>query len=226
MTEPDVTLSDFILAVECAVFVALIWRCRDASPQLRAWLLVYFAAAGVASFSGGLVHGFFLAADSLGRAICWPLALLAVGINSLAAIAIGALLLFSRQIARSLTLLGALVLSAYAIAVLAGVETFFVAVAVALPAAILLFAALLIARWRDSRPGALLAASGMAITMLAAFVQQLGLAANSEYFNHNATAHVVQMVALALFFAGCVRLLNSNDVNSNGSISCLHDASF
>jgi len=225
MTEPDVTLTDFALALECAAFVAVLCR-RSAPPnQFRGWLLLYFAAAGAASFCGGLVHGYFLGADTIGRAIFWPLALTAIGVNTLAAASIGAWLLFSERTVQRLIPLAVTLLAVYTAIVLSGVNTFAVAIAVALPAALFLLVALLIARRRDGRPGAILAAAGIATTIAAAILQQLGIAADPEYFNHNATAHVVQAVALGLFFAGGLRLLDSNFADSHRSTSCLHDAS-
>ncbi len=94
MTEPDVALTDFALALESAAFVAILWRSGGPSKQLKFWLLLYFAAASVASLCGGLVHGYFLEPGTFGRAILWPAALLAIGVNALAAWGIGALLLF------------------------------------------------------------------------------------------------------------------------------------
>ncbi|MGI8402023.1 MAG: tetratricopeptide repeat protein [Gemmatimonadaceae bacterium] len=49
LTEPAVTLTDYALAIECAVFVLLLMR-RDASDQtVRFWFVVFFASIGAAS---------------------------------------------------------------------------------------------------------------------------------------------------------------------------------
>ena len=53
MLEPDVTITDFILAVQCLCFAVLIYRKSDNIP----WLLL-FGSLGIASLIGGVVHGF------------------------------------------------------------------------------------------------------------------------------------------------------------------------
>jgi len=59
LTQPAVALTDYGLAIECAVFVLLLIR-RDASDRtLRFWFVVFFAPIGGASLLGGTVHGFF-----------------------------------------------------------------------------------------------------------------------------------------------------------------------
>jgi MFS family permease len=226
MTEPDVTLTDFALALEGAVFVAILWRSRSGSSnRLRAWLLTYFAAAGIAALSGGIVHGYFLE-SGVGREILWRATLCAIGINALAAWAIGALLIFPPPTVRRVVGFAVAITIAYSAVVLFGVSGFVVAIAMALPATLFLLAALLVSHWRDSRKGTLLAASGVATTLAAAFVQQLGVGAHSVYFNHNATAHVVQTVAMGLIFAGSLKLLHANGDEFNRRTSCHRDASF
>jgi peptidoglycan/LPS O-acetylase OafA/YrhL len=151
---------------------------------------------------------------------------LAIGVNALAAWAIGALLLFSPQATWRIIALALFIVAAYFSVVLLGVNGFVVAIAMALPAALFLLVGLLVAHWRDSRRGALLAAAGVVTTLAAALVQQLGVGAHSVYFNHNATAHVVQIVALALIFVGSRQLLHVSGDDLEGSVACLHDATF
>jgi hypothetical protein len=63
--------------------------------------------------------------------------------------------------------------------------------------------------WHRRTPGSLVAACGLALTLLAILVQQLGIGLDPRYFNHNAVALVVQAFALALLFMGGLRLLES-----------------
>src|ERR1700675_2734292 len=92
MTEPAVTLTDYALAIECAVFVIALARLDARDRKLRFWFVVFFASIGAASVLGGTVHGFFLAASSPGRRILWPATLMAILVTSLAAWNIGAVL--------------------------------------------------------------------------------------------------------------------------------------
>src|SRR2546428_2799167 len=85
MTEPDVALTDYALALECTVFAYLLQRKEHA---------LFFASAAVASLAGGTVHGFFLDARTLGNAVLWRITLIAIGVTAASAWAIGARVLF------------------------------------------------------------------------------------------------------------------------------------
>lgn len=85
ITDPAVTLTDYGLAIECSLIVWLLLRTSASDETLRLWLIVFFAAAGAASFLGGTVHGFFKAADSRGRGILWPATLISILLSGLAA---------------------------------------------------------------------------------------------------------------------------------------------
>ena len=68
MTEPDVALTDYALAIECALFAYLV-RGRENA--------FFFGSAAVASLAGGTVHGFFLDASTLGNAVLWRITIAA-----------------------------------------------------------------------------------------------------------------------------------------------------
>jgi hypothetical protein len=176
--------------------------------------LLYFASAAAASLCGGLVHGFFLDANSAGHSVLWPATLLAIGANSVATWAIGAWLLWSPAVAKSIAVAACVGFAVQAAVVLSGEDSFRVAVSTAVPATLFLLIALLSAHRRERRAGALIAAAGLALTLLAMLVQQFGIGLHPRYFNHNAVAHVVQAVALALFFAGSLRLVGRSGLGS------------
>src|SRR5580765_5252404 len=94
MKEPDVTITDYLLALEAFAFAVLIARAATATPVQR-WFVIFFAATAAASLVGGTVHGFF--SDSV---VLWRLVLVSLGIVSAAAWAIGSRLLFSDRIAQ------------------------------------------------------------------------------------------------------------------------------
>ena len=90
MTEPDVTLTDYALAIECLIFAAILHRNNSRNVKLGRWFTLFFASICAASLFGGTVHGFFPEVDSLGHDILWPASLLTIGLTALAAWAIGA----------------------------------------------------------------------------------------------------------------------------------------
>ena len=71
LIEPDVALTDFGLAVECALFAGwLYWRGAAGSPLGR-WFVVLFVALGIGALLGGVTHGFLPETGSDAARIYW-----------------------------------------------------------------------------------------------------------------------------------------------------------
>ncbi|HUF13368.1 MAG TPA: hypothetical protein VMN78_09730 [Longimicrobiales bacterium] len=202
MTDPDVTLTDYAIALECAVFCVLAMRWAEARPGVRRWWLTMFASIAAGALFGGTVHGFFLDPDTAGYAILWPATLLALGVTSTAMWFIGARLQLREPVATWVRRAAVAQLLAYAAIVLFVDRRFVVAIATYLPATVFLIVVMTLAyRRARSRPAAC-AVVGLALTFVAAAVQQLGIAIHPVYFDHNALYHVIQGVALLLIFLG------------------------
>jgi hypothetical protein len=201
MSEPDVALTDYGLAIECALFVYLLQRRGRATAPLGAWLLLFFGSIGVASLAGGTVHGFFQEAGTTEWKVLWGIALVAIGATALAGWAIGAGLLFPTPTARRIQVAAGVAFAGYCALVLLVTRDFRAALVFYLPAALFLFGALCLAyvRGRDGR--ILVALLGLGLTFIAAVVQQ-GRIAPHPRFNHNALYHVIQALALWLLFLG------------------------
>lgn len=203
MTEPDVTLTDYALALECAVFcaVALRWTATDARlTALLRWWVVFFASIGVSSLLGGTVHGFFNDGGTPGYAILWPATLLALGVTSTATWTIAAYVQL-REPVRSWVRRAAIAqLVVYTLVVLFVSTRFFVAIAAYLPAVLFLLIALSAAYLRTRERAVAYGVAGLALTFVAAAVQQLRVAIHPVYFNHNALYHTIQAAALLLIF--------------------------
>jgi hypothetical protein len=73
------------------------------------------------------------------------------------------------------------------------------------PVLILMLAAAAIQAARTRSAAWALIAGGLAISIVAALLQQAGVSIHPRYFNHNAVYHVVQGVALVLLYYGFVR---------------------
>jgi hypothetical protein len=199
MTEPDVALTDYALALECAVFAA--WLARsDAGSPVRGWAILFFAALTVAPLAGGTVHGFFLDTDSLGHRVLWPVTLIAIGVAAAAAWMIGASLQFSAGVARRARRVAALGLAAYAFVILFVLQSFIVAMAFYLPAALFLVIVMGGRYVRTKERAALTGLGGLLLTFVASGVQVGQVALHPIYFNHNALYHAIQAIALALIY--------------------------
>ena len=207
MTEPDVTLTDYALTIECALFAWLISTDAGPGTRLRRLTVLFFAAASIAPLAGGTVHGFLLEHEGMLRSALWSIAMLAIGVTALSAWAIAAELIFKRDTARFVTRAALLTFVANALVVLFVSDAFWVAIAFYVPAALFLFLAFLLRAQRSSSPAASLGAWGVALGLIAAALQHFRVTIHSTYFNHNALYHVVQAIAFVLIFAAMRRLL-------------------
>ena len=197
MTEPDVALTDYALAIECALFAYLIHR-----TERR----LFFASAALASLAGGTVHGFFLDGRTLGNAVLWRITLMAIGVTAASAWAIGARVSFRAPAARAITIAAAAGFAGYAVLTLFITQAFRAAVVFYLPAVVFLLIVLSGAYVRTRDRGVLVAIAGLGLMFIAAAVQQARIALHPTYFNHNALYHLLQAVALWLLFLGLRRL--------------------
>ncbi|MGH7166531.1 MAG: DUF6962 family protein [Nitrospiraceae bacterium] len=202
MTEPDVTLTDYGLAIECAVLVVLLYRRATVQPRLRTWFALFFSSIGVAALAGGTVHGFFLDIRTAGRAVLWPATILALGGAALSTWAIGARIQFSVRLARHITLCATLVFAVYCVLVLFVTQSFSLAIGHYLPGVVFLMVAFLLAYQRTRARPVCLALVGLLLTLVASGLQQSRVGFHPIYFNHNALYHLLEAVALYLIFRG------------------------
>ena len=197
MTEPDVALTDYALALECTVFAYLLQRKEHA---------LFFGSAAIASLAGGTVHGFFLDDRTLGNAVLWRITLIAIGVTAASAWAIGARVLFPGPTARRISIAAAAAFAAYCVVTVFITQEFRAAVVFYLPAVVFLLVALSVAYARARERAILPAVAGLGLMFIAAAVQQARIALHPRYFNHNALYHLIQALALWLLFLGLRRL--------------------
>ena len=214
MTEPDVTLTDYMLFAECASFAWLIARRPSDLVGLRRWTVFFFVFTALAALFGGSVHGFFPETGSVGR-VLWKLSMLAIGFTAMAAWGIGAHLLFDDHRSRVLLGFAASLTAAYAAVIVFVTDTFSVAVVGYLPAAAFLLAAYVRAAVTGHSLWARLGAWGLALSFGAAAIQQFRIALDPVYFNHNALYHLVQAIALALLFMASRGLVAPNSTSAH-----------
>jgi len=207
MSEPDVTLTNLIIVIQCLAFA---WACvRRRRNLLRDALAAFFAATAMASATASVVHGYLPDRDDAGHAVFWSMTMLSVVIAS-AALGVAA-----GELARSPDRnrnwrLGALalVVTCLAVAILLGARDFALAVTVYVGASLWLAVAL-VTRWRERRSQPLLVgAAGLVLAIIAGVLQQLRHTPVPELLSHNAWYHALQIVALAAFFVGCRDVLS------------------
>ena len=182
--EPMTLATDYLLAASALVFAAGLWR------RARLWSLAFVCTA-VASLAGGSYHGFGpLLEPAIARAL-WKITLFAVGCASF--------FLLSGT-SRALAAFAAIKLVVYASWMITHDD--FVWVIADYGSTLLIVAAMFVARWlRQRHPAAPWIVASIAVSVIAALVQQSGFALH-RHFNHNDLYHLIQIVALWLLYRG------------------------
>jgi hypothetical protein len=210
LTEPDVTLTDYGMALECALLTGLLFRGVTRRGNLRRSFAVFFACVGLAALVGGTVHGFFHDDGSMAGSALWRVTLLALGAAAIAAWSIGGRLLCSDKAARWIEMLAAVEFAAYAIVVLAVDQRFLVAIVNYAPSIVFLGTAFLVLYVRTRQPRTLSGLVGVLLTILAALVQQIQIGVATVQLSHNALYHLIQMTALGLIFLAGRHVISSS----------------
>ena len=78
MMEPDVTLTDLLLAMQCAAFAVVLLRGRGINPIEKRLFAALFAALAVSSLFGGLWHGVLSKVDTVAGDAIWSIAMAAL----------------------------------------------------------------------------------------------------------------------------------------------------
>lgn len=204
MLEPAVTITDFIVAAECAVVAA--FMCRAPKSDLRSSFLMMFAGTGTGAFAGAMVHGFFADPASEIHVNLWLLTLASLGVMAVAGWCIGAVLLLPAKWVGIVQRVALLELLGYIFYISQYESGFAVALANYLPAVLFMMAGF-IRVWRKTRAGAMLAGiAGLLLTFAGAAVQHFKFAPHPVYFDHNALFHLIQFTAIILIYI-CARHL-------------------
>ncbi len=200
MTEPDVAITDYLLAIESVFLAALLIGQPSIRPDLRLWFVVFFITTGLASVLGGTVHGFFVAHPSRLGAALWRGTLMSIGVVAASGWMIGAGVLWRDAHAGLILTIVAAELIGYAVVVMAVNDAFWVAMANYLPSTGFLIIAYSAAYRSNPNRAIAIGLAGLALTLVAAIGQRLRIAIHPVYFNHNALYHAVQGIALFMIF--------------------------
>ncbi len=192
VAEPMTMATDYALAAVTGCLCFFLFK--QARQQSRTFWGLAFAALAVAAALGGTHHGFVI--DAL-----WTLTVLAVGIASFAMLAGSAIATTSGRLRQGLIALALAKLLVYSAWMLGHDE--FIYVVADTGAALLAIAVLHLFFFKNQESKWMLA--GVAVSLAAAAAQASGFDLHPS-FNHNDLYHVVQIVALALFYSGARRL--------------------
>lgn len=200
ITELDVTLTDYFLAIECALFAYLLCRADRPNSTLKTSLVVFFIMGSIASFAGGTWHGYFHDRGGVGGRVLWTCTLLAIGVSALSAWSVGACLVLTPRLHRAVTSAAAMATLVYAFVVIRVTDSFFAAIVVYLPALVFLTGAFVALYARLRTRELLYGVAGLLVMFVAAAIQRSEVGIDLLGLDHNAFYHLVQFAALALFF--------------------------
>jgi hypothetical protein len=136
----------------------------------------------------------------LGANFLWRTTLLALGASALAAWNVGVCLMPARSLKQVIMIGDVIMTITYSFVVIVISHSFLVAIVNYLPALVFLTGAFAVFYIRLRKQELLYGIAGLLLMFVAARIQSGGAGLNLAYFNHNAIYHVVQGVALALFF--------------------------
>jgi len=192
IAEPSTTLTDYALAALCATLADRLRGQASPAPLWAAGL----GAVALAALLGGTSHGFAPSLSETTTLFLWFGTYVLIGLANLLMLC-AALSTLPRPLRAALIAAALIKLGAYLVLGVARRDFAWVSVEMGLT----LFGLLAIGvyRQRAGLPGAGWLLAGVTVSFAGALVQYARLAPH-RYFNHNDLFHVVQMLAMILFY--------------------------
>jgi uncharacterized protein DUF6962 len=199
--------TDFLIAVICLVFAVAIEREAGGIVTAQGAWGLSFTFAAIAAMIAGVVHGFALHLAVEAKDRLWKATQYTMGLTSLAILTAAVVAFVDGPAER--WLVGAAVAKFVAYAAAVRRRDDYAVVVVDYGASMIAMAALAIAGWvRSGAPAAPWLVAAVAVSGAAAAVQLKKVAPHPR-FNHNDLYHVIQIVALYLFYRGGLLLVDS-----------------
>lgn len=210
ISEPTTLATDYVLGTLSGVLASRVAAENRTLGQtsVRLWAMALAAVAFV-SFSGGTYHGFAHAMSGWLLFTLWRLTTIGMGLASFLLLAAAFTASFSGAVRRWLIAAAAVKFAIYALWMFLHDE--FVFVIADYGSTLLIVLLLASAGWmRGAGRYRAYIAAGIAVSMIAAALQQSGIDFHSN-FNQNDLMHVVQMGGVWLLYKGGVRLRDAGE---------------
>jgi hypothetical protein len=207
ISEPATMVTDFVIAAICVVFAVSLGRGVESVASARGLWALSFACTAIAAGTGGVVHGFALHLAPTAKDRLWKATQYVLGLTGLAMLAAAVSAFVPPPAARWLIVASVAKFALYAAAL--GRRDDYAIVVVDYGLSMIAVAALAAAGWaRQGAPAAPWLVAGVAVSGAAAAVQLKRVAPHPR-FNHNDLYHVIQVVALYLFYRGGILLVDA-----------------
>jgi hypothetical protein len=200
MTQLDVTLTDYAVSAECALFSFVLFYSQGAGHP-NSDSIAFFLSLAIAAATGGTVHGFFADEKNWGYKVLWRFTLVVIGVSAFFGLRIGAAMLMPTSAADSVNTIGGLFLFIYIFIALLFWQDYRLAIIGYFPSILWLGIAFVVEFHKQGSLAALAGCLGIGTMVIASAVQQLQVAVSRRYFDHNALYHVLQAAGLWMVFA-------------------------
>jgi hypothetical protein len=204
---PDVSLTDFFIALTCLYFALRLMGMQAMHHDLRKLFVGLFLFTALGAGAGGAYHGFFEVETSIWTKISWTTTLLAIGCTAFYVWHLAVYFLLPQSWRRFTAIFLQLGIFGYAYYVGVVSQNFIVAIIAYLPAVILLLIGLLVRLFKTKDSRMFLGVFGLLLTIAAAGVQVERIGLHPQYFNHNALYHLIQIIGLYFIYRFAVRVV-------------------
>jgi hypothetical protein len=208
--EVMVSISDFALAGFSGLLAAKLQSRATEMRRTQRWFTIVLGAIAFSALLGGIAHGFVPDERSRLGALVWRATLMAVGPSAIGLWMLASLLLFKPAAVERARTLGLIALAIYVGVVLFEYQNFMIALAMYLPAAVLLMIGFAVELRRRADSFAMDGLIAMALTLVAGLLQYLRVDFHPVFFNHNAVYHLFQGIAVYFLYRAGSKWLDPN----------------
>jgi MFS family permease len=203
--EMVVSITDCALA---AYSGSLAWNLLSRQTEMRRtryWFAIVLGSIALSSLLGGISHGFVSEEARRLGALLWRAALVAIGPGAVGLWMLASMLLFRPTRVERARVLGLIALAIYTGVVLFEYQDFMIALAMYLPAVIMLLVGFAVhLRGNSFSTSGLIA---MVLMLTAGLLQYLRVSLHPVYFNHDAVYRLVQAIAVFFLYRTAIRWL-------------------
>ncbi len=202
ITEPVTLITDYLLAVECLVFAALLFRKEKNERPILFWSISFFTIA-LAAAAGGTYHGFVQSLSVPVSSALWKITLYSIGVSTFCMLSGMIIAALKGKVRTIFLVLAAIQFLGFVILIGRSYEYKYV-IHDYVPAMAVILALCIL---RLNKPYAIWIIAGILVSFAAAGIQLSGFTLHKN-FNHNDLYHVIQMIAMYLLYKGGTLLGN------------------
>ena len=206
MSQIDVSLTNFILAIESLIFVSILIQTK--SNQIKPPGVILFISFGLAALLGGIHHGFGNHFSIEINSFIWWLTLLLVGISAYGFASIGIFLIFPKKAILFNKYLFFILVIYIACIILN--RSFLTAILFYLPSVFFVSFGFYKIYQNTPNDQIKLGLYGLGLSLIASILQQLEVGVHPVYLTYNAVYHLILMIALFMFFIGLKAVIKLN----------------